>query len=299
MDVRARKENRTIKIGVIELFSNGKENAIKPFNMPTSDIESHNNHADNVIKVIRTYIPNAEIHLVRADKRGIEYLIEQDVAIVNMSLTSTYVKYLEDDLAKTSFLITSAGNTGDKGEGISAMQDYWYAVGAVDSKLNPCYYSSYGYDAVETVAQEPIIEGKILHGTSFTAPVITGLIAQWYIWYFNLFNCYPSVKETYDFIKYNSQDVFEDGKDARTGYGLLRLPKQFKASEVIVKTGNRIATKIKHVEGEQSTEYIVDLLVKPFIHENRTMVGSNGLTSNLGINVHWNNKTRTSHYIRG
>jgi len=299
MDLRERDEQRTIKIGVIDLYSNGKEDAIKPFPMRGHNNKSWEDHPDNIIKVIKKLVPNSEVHLVPNTIQGIEYLIEQECALVNISLAGYSESVIYNHLANKAFIVAGAGNSGDKGESWLSIRDYSCGVGAVDKNSEPMYYSAYGKGAIMTVAQEPVIDGETLHGTSFTVPVIAGLLAQWYIWYEDIFECYPSIKETNEFIKLNSADIFEDGKDLKTGYGLLRLPKKFEATEVIVKTGNRLGTKINHIEGETPIDSQVDLLVTPFIHENRTMVGSNGLTSNLGINVHWNSKRFTSHYIRG
>lgn len=298
MNLRERDEKRIIKIGVIDRFSNGKENAIRPFPMSGHFNKSWEDHPDNVIKVIRKYLPNAEIYLVPNTEVGIKYLIEKECTLVNVSLAGYTESVKYNELANKTFLVVSAGNRGDKGESWLAIQDYSCAVGAVDKYLKPMYYSSYGEKAVKTVAIEPVIDGKILHGTSFTGPVVIGLLGQWFKWYENLFKCNPSISEANEFVKVNSADIFEDGEDLRTGYGLLRLPKKFKATEVIVRTGNILATKVKHVEGEQPIDSQVDLLVTPFMHENRTMVGSNGLTSALGINVHWDKENFVSKYIR-
>lgn len=297
MDIRKRNEPGVIKIGILDLYSNGKEDAIVPFKMePHYKYDAWTNHADNIIKVIRSFVPNAEIHLVRKDKRGIDYLIEQGVEIVNMSLAGQYEQPLEYAIANKAFLVCGAGNDGDQGESWSSRQEFWCAVGAVNSNLIPQYYSSFGHGAVKTVAMSPTVEGKILQGTSFTAPVIVGLLAQWYIWYEKEFDCYPSIGETNDFVKLNSQDIFEDGKDLKTGWGLLRLPKQFEATDLVVTAGNRIAKKIKHIEGEKNVVSDHDLLIEPRIINGRTIVGSNGIASGLSMTVHWDGVN--SHYIK-
>ena len=298
MKLRKRNEQGVIKIGLVEMYGTNKEDAIIPYPMKGNNNSSWENHATDVIEIIRQFVPNAEFHLVRGDRRGLQYLIDQECAIVNISLSGTYAKDLEEELSKKSFLIVSAGNDGEEGETLLARQNYSCAIGAVNSQMKPMYYSGYGYGAIVAVAQEPNIDGRIYHGTSFSAPVVTGLLSQWYIWYYNLFDCYPCISETYDFIKFNSADIFEDDYDLRTGYGLLRLPKKFKATAIIVETGNRFATKIKHVEGEKPTISQVDLLVTPFIHNSRTMVGSRGLMESQGINVHWDIESFVSVYIR-
>lgn len=295
MDVRSRIENRKIKIGVIDQFSNGKEDAIKPFPMRGHFNKAWENHPTDTIIVKKFYLPGAEIHLVPNTEEGIKYLIEQKCPIVNVSLAGYTASTLYDELANKTFIVCSAGNSADRyGESWLSLQDYSCCVGAVDKDLEPTYYSSYGKGAVKTVSVEPVINGKTYRGTSFSGPVIVGLLGQWYIWYEDIFNCYPSIAETNEFIKLNSHDIFEDGDDLRTGYGIFRLPKKFKAKQVIVQTGNRIANMLHHVEGEKPTEEVVDLLIKPFLHNSRTMVGSRGLMQLRG-NVHWDGFR--SHYI--
>jgi hypothetical protein len=299
LNLRERNEQGILKIGVVDLYSNGKEDAILPYPMqPHYSNDAWTNHADNVIKLIRRFVPNAIIYLVRHDKRGIQYLIDQSVVLVNVSLAGYSPSTIYQELANKAFIVASAGNSGTKGESWLSLQDYSCAVGSVDANLNPMYYSGYGKGAVKTVAMEPILNGKTLHGTSFASPVITGLLAQWKTWYFRTLKCYPSISETNEFIKTNSHDVFEEGNDLRTGYGLLRLPEKFEAEEVIVMVGNQLAVKLYHTEGEMPFQETVDLLEVPFIKNDRTFVPSNGLTSAFGINVHWNQERGTSHYIR-
>jgi len=300
MNLRARNEQGVIKIGVIDLYGNGREDAIIPFEMqPHAIYQQWTDHAYNIIRVIRSFVPNAEIHLVKKDKRGIEYLIDQGITIVSMSLAGRGEQPLEYLLKGKAFLVCGVGNSGDAGESWSAQQEFWCGVGAVGLTNIPKPYSSFGEGAVMTVAQLPELDGKTMQGTSFTCPVVVGLLAQWYIWYKNEIGCYPSIGETNDFIKLNSHDIFEDGKDLKTGWGLLRLPKKFEATEIIVTEGYRMARKIKHVEGEEDVISDVDLLISPRIIEGRTMVGSRGLTESLGITVYWNDVNHTSSYIKG
>jgi len=101
-------------IGVIEMYSNGNENAIKPFDMPTHEKESWTNHASNVIAIIKHYVPNAEIHLVPSSKQGIDFLIKNEIKLVNMSLSS-YATSWHKELSTHSFICIAAGNDGAGG----------------------------------------------------------------------------------------------------------------------------------------------------------------------------------------
>lgn len=288
--VRSRNYADTIKIGVIELYSNGKELCdYKPFTMsPHPTYQPYTDHADNVIKVIRKYVPNAEIHLVPSTLQGRQYLIEQGIKLVNVSLGG-YAANSFYTLADNAFLVIAAGNDGSEGESQLAQIEKACAVGAVDSNFQPQYYSSYGEGVVKTCAVTGlnIYTGATLHGTSFAAPVITGLLAQWYIWYFNQFNTYPTISQSNEFVIKNSHDIFEDAWDLKTGYGLLRLPKYFEAKKFIFEVGNPIAKEIKYKENEPSTEKNIQLMVTPKLENGRTVVGASDITDACVMSRYW------------
>jgi len=305
MNLRERNENRIIKSAIFELYDNGNEDAIKP--VPFSTTYPASKHSEKSVEAFRMAVPNAEIYLLPAEVKGFEWLIEYNrthddkIVLVNMSATKSYSPWLEDDIAEHAFMMTSAGNDGDQGEAWSARQEFWCAIGAVDENLVPRDFSSWSYGDVVCVGIDNYLipsMGVRYSQTSSVSPRILGLIAQWYIWYFAEFDCYPSINQTYDFIKMNSHDIFEDGPDLKTGYGYFRLPKKFTAEKIVVRAGERYAKKYYHVEGQEPTWKQIDLLIEPMIINDRTMVGSNGLTSNLAIKVHWDPIARESHYIR-
>ncbi len=290
MDLRSRNCKSAIKIGVIEMYSNGKEDAIKPFDMPGHEKESWLNHADNVIKVIKYYVPNAEVHLVPSSKQGIDYLIEQGIKLVNMSLSS-YAIIWHKDLSKNAFLFVAAGNDGEEGESGVARIDDACAVGAVNSKLEPQNYSSYGKGAVKTCAITGLDKytGKMLHGTSFASPVLAGLTAQWYAWFEEVFGVYPSIKHTNRFVIENSHDIFEDAWDLRTGYGLFRLPKMFKhkSLELVNGYGTGIVKTITEV-GITSKPF--EVVLTPFIKEDRFVTAARDIGNFADMTATWKPK---------
>lgn len=277
MNIRKRDEQGTIKIAVVESYGRNNEDAIRPFNLMTSQHEHWNDHPGNVIKVIRDYVPNAEIHLVEKSVRGYEYIVANDIAIVNLSMAGTGHSTYDHILADTDImLVCAAGNNGQMGESWNAQQDHWLSVGAVDQELNPKYYSSYGENVVDTVAITPYIDGVLKQGTSFTSPTVVGLLAQWFIWYEKMTGVYPSRHEAHDFVERNSHDIWEDGRDLRTGHGLFRLPKVFKKSVVVVREGYRVASVINYVEGEDPLIEKEDLLSDAKIYDGRLNVPLRG-----------------------
>jgi hypothetical protein len=302
MNLRKRNYScSNIKIGVIELYSNGKEQelgAIVPFPMkPHTTNLSYTNHAFNVITVIRTFAPEAEIFLVPPSHKAVDYLIEKGVHLVNVSLR-TFDASWYDRLADKAFIITSGGNDGAEGEYGLATSDRVCAVGAVDSNLKPQSYSSYGKGKIKTCAIVGLNYGTgILHGTSFASPVVTGLLAQWYSWYKSKFNAKPTVSATNEFIKINSHDIWDDGKDVRTGYGLLRLPYEFEATELKIKKDSPIGIKTTYTEGTAKEE-LVDLLYIPNIQNNRMVLAIADVALTFGQSIVWDGQESIASFIK-
>lgn len=296
MDVRERDCKGKIVIGVIEQEWSGLEPQGTIID-PKMRKFPNSTHARNVINIIKKYVPNAEIHLTGTGGNGVKYIENLKPPLVNMSLESTMItEGVERRMAKHSYLVTSAGNDGSLGEVGSSSYDFWLAVGAVDDKLNPKRYSSFGKGAVKTVAVTGIhrqpISNQPLNGTSFASPVVVGLLAQWYIWYKENVGIYPSVEATNQFVRQNSHDIWEDGKDLRTGWGLFRLPHRFEATKIIIEPNNRFATKIKYVEGENPVESKVDLLINPIISNDRILIPLRGVNEGLSLTVDWDDRKR-------
>jgi hypothetical protein len=302
MDIRKRNMDcLNVKVGFIELYSNGKEEqlgVVKPFEMKTHTMQSYTDHAYNTITVFKSICPNTTVYLVPPSYKGIVYLIENGIKVVNISLkVLDSVHY--DKLADNAFVITSGGNDGAEGEWGLAISERVCAVAAVNDKLIPQPYSSYGKGTIKTCAVVGLNYGTgILHGTSFASPVITGLITQWFSWFENTFGVFPTVKQTNDFIKINSHDVFEDGKDLKTGYGLLRLPKQFEAESFEVKIGSNIGIVKSYIESD-CTEKLIDLLYVPKVDIGRTVMSVADVSVAFNDAIEWNGETKTAKFIRG
>lgn len=300
MNLRRRDCKGTIKIAVLEIYINGNEDAIRPIEFDPQYIGNVTTHAQMCIDVIRQSVPEAEIYLLPPTEEGQQFVIDNDIPIVSMSSSKSFAPWAEKAMSKKAFLITSAGNTGDGGETWSARQDYWCAVGAVTAYDEPAGYSSYGYGKVKTMAQVEYrtVNNHLVDGTSGACPIVAGLLAQWYIWYHSIFDRYPNVMQTYDFIEKNSHDVWRDMDPNKIGYGLFRLPHKFTALKTIVKPGERYTKQYRYIENEAIDWVQVDLLIAPEIKNDRTLVGSNGLTSSLGIDVGYDAAAGESYYIK-
>jgi hypothetical protein len=302
ISLRERNCQGVIKIGVMEVFSNN--NVTPDFKPLPMDIDpattSTYNHADDVMRVIKYYIPNAEIHLVPFTLDGRTYLIEQNVQLVNVSLESSRLPISFVELSEKSFILASAGNSGSEGEGLLAQVEKVCAVGAVTANLTPQSYSSYGKGAIKTCAITGLNiynPNRILHGTSYAAPVITGLLAQWYVWYHENFNVYPTIAQTNEFVIKNSHDIFDDSWDMKTGYGLLRLPKYFEATKSVFKVGSPTAKIVKYKENETPLEKEITLLAPAKTENGRTIVAASDITDICVMSRYWNGTE--AEYVKG
>lgn len=290
MNTRERDCKDKLVIGVIELYSNGKEDAIRPFEMRGHENPLFHNHAENTVRKYRERMPNAEIHLVPLNAQGAKHLIDVGAKIVNISLRVAFTPSYLVELSKHAFIVKSAGNDADKGELGFATAGIACIVGAVDQNMKPRWYTSFGKGFVTCVAESGyMVNGRRYDGTSAAAPNIGSLLCQWYAWHFKVTGHYPTVEATNLFIRQNSHDIWEDGKDLHTGWGLFRLPHRFEATKIIIEPNNRTAKKIKFVEGEQPKEENVDLLAVPTIANDRILIPLRGVNEGLGLTVDWVN----------
>lgn len=228
-----------------------------------------------------------EFYMLPISRAGLEKAIELKPQIVTMSATGTFFRELEIELSNHAFMITSAGNTGNKGEGMAARSEWWCAVGAVDRNDKPLWYSSYGLGAVRTCARLPVVNGTTRPGTSSTAPVVAAILFRYYDWYFKKTGQYPSAETTYQFIKENSHDIWECGEDLRTGWGLLRTPNEYTATQIKCRVGDSMAVK-RVFKGEEVKETEIDIITAPQIIDGRSYVGVRGLFEHSGAKVGYN-----------
>lgn len=228
---RSKPQYSTIKVAVLELCSNEKEKAERPLKM---NINKEETHAELVVALLRKFIPKAEIFLLPPTDEAADFIIKNKIPIVNMSLSSSQMnKQKEYELSKHAFLVTSAGNTGDKGETNAATKKWWCAVGAINRKKELQPYSSHGKGHIKTVAYSgEKINGIEFGGTSASSPVIVGLLAQWMCYFKNKMGDYPNAAEIYEYIIKNSEDLGEVGKDNEFGYGMLIHPIKFEDYEI-------------------------------------------------------------------
>ncbi len=121
--------------------------------------------------------------------KGIYYLVDQGCRVINMSIQMNHEsKVVEDAIEyakeKNVILVAASGNGGDNNESFPANHPYVLGVGSIDDNYNIAPFSNYdyntfifapGYNILTTYINNNYIEQT---GTSFSAPMLTSLIAD-------------------------------------------------------------------------------------------------------------------------
>jgi len=212
--------------------------------------ENFKGHGANVADILKQVAPDAEIlerpkpglttingHLTPESQGKIRQfywsLVGESVNIVEMSLGGNDTPEIEQAqrgvlLANNVTLITSAGNEGERGLSDAATLDTWISVGActlINGKPKRTHYSSIG-EKLDVCGFSGLYlsAGRYVHGTSFSAPWVAGMLALWFQWHKEKYGRYPTPEESLGFLKENAKDLLEPGHDPKTGYGLFVLP---------------------------------------------------------------------------
>lgn len=254
-------------------------------------------HVKNIHQeVFKELLPEAEIFIMDSNKDStFKWISENNIHLVSMSMSDNSANIYP--ATKTSFLVTSAGNDGPKGETMrrSRAKD-WFQVGALkfkDNNISLMNYSSWKYDKVDGAMFSGIETSKgILHGTSYSAPIYVCLLAQYYEAHNEFFSKYPTIAQTVDFIDRHSHNVllFDRDADLKIGYGLLVLPEEYHFEEVTLKfntdTWTSYESVIKKSDGAITTE---KLLEPAFIKDGRTYLGLRDMANIKGNFIRWDN----------
>lgn len=133
--------------------------------------------------------------------KGIQYAIDQNVNIINLSLASTSFSPVLNNIIESAYqkgiiVVAAAGNTGTNitSPSVSPLnndgnKNWVVGVGAIDNRNNRPNYSNYGL-GVDVVAPGDKIIGynqnnelEYRSGTSMSAAVVTGIISAWRDYY--------------------------------------------------------------------------------------------------------------------
>ncbi|SES10327.1 fervidolysin. Serine peptidase. MEROPS family S08A [Gracilibacillus ureilyticus] len=158
---------------------------------------------------------------------AIDYAIEQNVDVLNLSFGSPDFSNIEYNAIQRAvdngiIVVASAGNNGNSEYMYPASYHNVISVGSIDQYNNLSNFSTYN-DKVDIVApgEEIVTTTKnnqytYQNGTSFSAPIVSGIIASIISEKQNvtLNEIMPAIQET-------SVDLGPAGKDEKFGYGLI------------------------------------------------------------------------------
>ncbi len=169
---------------------------------------------------------------------GIQYAIEQDADIINLSIGGTEPSEMLNDAIQSAYkagilIVAAAGNEGENTHDYPAAYDHVLAVSATDSSDRIADFSNYGTD-IDLAAPGSEIYSSVPHnkyefwsGTSMATPVVAGVAAL--VWSANPSLTNAQVEEQ---LYRTADDLGPSGKDIYYGNGRVNASK---AVEVIEK----------------------------------------------------------------
>ena len=203
-------------------------------------------HADKVISTIKSGSSSSNIHFFTNDqnrKMIYEYCLKNNIRIVTESVGyySHYLWHAEDKWAKDKgiYLVTSAGNGGYTGSfDIRTKEDNFKAIAAVSLNQKgdvewETYSSVNGYiDYASFVGRKVLFKDRenriresYFGGTSEACPSHATLLRYAIPYLRKVLGKEPTLKEIDEFIDKNTIDIFEKGRDCKSGLGIFVLPK--------------------------------------------------------------------------
>lgn len=218
------------------------------------DNDNLTSHGTATAHVLHQILPESTIYCLKAATDSVYWCIENDVDIINISMTFAVNKKgfetaLNEFAGKGGLVFASSGNTDeDKSLGFPARYENCIAVGAVNllnagrgnEGIQRADYSSFTKEEKDYIWEmtevmgfagvwimtpkypEPDSDGNLhtfqFHGTSCSSPFVTGMAGL--VQQVNRMN----IDEFREFIKAHTMDLEEEGWDRFTGHGLFILP---------------------------------------------------------------------------
>ncbi|MEQ6388173.1 S8 family peptidase [Bacillaceae bacterium S4-13-58] len=181
--------------------------------------------------------------------KGIEYAVDQGANIINLSLGSPgedidIANAIRYAIENGVLVVAAAGNDNQNSDSYTpAGMDNVYTVGAINPLKTKARFSNYG-NSVEVAAPGVKILSSVLgnqyeawDGTSMAAPVVSGvasiMLAQ---------NPDMNIAELASILNESAEDILEDGKDLKSGYGLPNAETAW-----ILLTGEEVPTSDEEV----------------------------------------------------
>lgn len=128
---------------------------------------------------------------------GIDYAVEQDVDVINLSLVTSYTSALDSVIEKAHnngvIVVAASGNDGENINGGNrkspigndGSNDWVIGVGAHDNRGNRSDFSNFGNDVDILAPGEGIVgitignSAQYQNGTSIATAVVSGIVAAW------------------------------------------------------------------------------------------------------------------------
>ncbi len=153
--------------------------------------------------------------------------------VINLSLgRGGFDAVLENALAyareKGATLVAAVGNDGVDGVLYPASSPRVVAVGAVDNDRRKASFSNCGPEVdlvapgVGVVVLAPNNALAQASGTSFAAPMVSGVVALYMSHYKRLYDTYPTPDQVYQCLVQTAEDLGPSGRDTGYGFGLVR-----------------------------------------------------------------------------
>ena len=210
----------------------------------STDTSKSAKHGTTVMDYIRQVVPDAR--KIACDFSGIteknvwkcegmEKLLSNPPQVFTSSSYNSsdsqehHMKKYRELREKGCFLVHGAGNDGEDGVLNVVKNDVFKAVAAYKlfcGKPKKESFSSVG-EEVDFASLDNLRatwDNKRHTGTSFSAPVFAGMVALVQDFFISKTGKQLSYENLLQFIKDNCIDVDEEGKDAKSGYGLFILP---------------------------------------------------------------------------
>ena len=216
---------------------------VKPMPLVSNSLrrwsEDGNDHGVVVLDVIRQVAPDATVYFMGDGQfstfMGRAERVKSDIVTISQGLQAYAEQASKESKA---ILLASAGNDGIHGQVLTpAREKEWVAVGAGrlqnNGTVERASYSTVG-EGLEILALSGITvkgatgEKRVFRGTSCSSPVAAAMLAL-----------YMQAKkmdreEARAFLHENAYDMYEEGRDHKTGYGLFKLPEDIPELEEVI-----------------------------------------------------------------
>ncbi|MFS1517097.1 S8 family peptidase [Bacillus sp. SCS-151] len=230
-----------------------KSQILPPYNVGdpnhTASVDVHSTHVSGIIGAeanngVGGYGVNPNAKILPIDvfggifvndyviAEGILYAIEQEVDVINMSLSSPFPSPILEEAVEKAIdagivIVTSAGNTASDGYRYPAAFDGVISVGATDMNNKLADFSSYGayvdivapgvdiYNTVYDFTKQASSYAE-LSGTSMSSPIVAGVASL-------LLSKYPDLKphEVEAILERTANDLGAEGYDLKYANGIV------------------------------------------------------------------------------